>query len=514
VAAKKDGLGSRAQRTREVRYSPVEFPTLRAGPRGFQVTAYEREGSGHIYLRYRFNGKLYKRALDILPYDAAGRVIPDALKAVQLQQTRVLDALLRAEDPLVAAFGGVAAGANGGKKDEKPTLESAFERYLAPMGPTTTVSAAQRARYVQTRDNCRRLFGSGIRLDELTPDHITTYANTRCAENEASKRPGRTGGRRQAEIEVHCIETVMRYAIESCRVQNIQPISTKAARKTLRAGIAPARPRFTDSEIAALMHAVSLADPRLLLLVMIQQAQRAGQLIKVKRSALRFPQLGDDTKATIGIVVPSLSASKPAGPYYLSMDRSRILMLALHSGHLSALETQYQATGEDYPLFPATGKAMPPGEVVAPGRYPPLRPDVARNWLESLERAANVQHQDGRGFHAFRRRAVDIMLENGASIEEIQSAGNWASSQIPLDVYRSGESDRHRKSAAHYFEMAPVAEPEFKAIFPQTDPPLAHALANENLSDSEVTEAKGFLQWAWEELNLRPHAYQACALTT
>jgi len=24
----------------------------------------------------------------------------------------------------------------------------------------------------------------------------------------------------------------------------------------------------------------------------------------------------------------------------------------------------------------------------------------------------------------------------------------------------------------------------------------------------------GRLQWAWEELNLRPHAYQACALTT
>jgi len=22
------------------------------------------------------------------------------------------------------------------------------------------------------------------------------------------------------------------------------------------------------------------------------------------------------------------------------------------------------------------------------------------------------------------------------------------------------------------------------------------------------------LQWAWDELNVRPHAYQACALTT
>jgi hypothetical protein len=499
------------RRTGAGRYSPGEFPVLRIGPRGYTVTAYEREGSGQIYLRYRFGGKLHKRSLDVLPYDATGKLLPSALSSIQETQVAVLDALLKHEDPMAGVF---ATDKAAEMSVQRPTLVAAFERYLAPMGPTKSVSDAQRARYVQTRDNCKRLFGLEMRLDTLNPDHITTYANTRCAENAASKRPGRTGGRRQAEIEVHCIETVMRYAIESCRVQNIQPISTKAARKALRAGISPARPRFTDAEIAALMHVVSMADPRLLLLVMIQQAQRAGQLIRVNRSALCFPQPGDDTNATIGIVVPSLSPTKPAGPYYLAMDRSKILMIALHSGHLSALESRYQSTGEDYPLFPATGKGLPPGGVVAPGQYPPLRPDVARNWLESLERAANVQHQDGRGFHAFRRRAVDIMLENGASIEEIQSAGNWASSQIPLDVYRSAESDRHRKSAARYFEMAPVAEPEFKVIFPQTDPPLAHALANENLSDSEVAEAKGFLQWAWEELNLRPHAYQACALTT
>ncbi len=33
---------------------------------------------------------------------------------------------------------------------------------------------------------------------------------------------------------------------------------------------------------------------------------------------------------------------------------------------------------------------------------------------------------------------------------------------------------------------------------------------------TEVCPVRGFrlAQWAWEESNLRPHAYQACALTT
>jgi hypothetical protein len=52
--------------------------------------------------------------------------------------------------------------------------------------------------------------------------------------------------------------------------------------------------------------------------------------------------------------------------------------------------------------------------------------------------------------------------------------------------------------------------------------PLAHALKQSDLSDAEVEEVAYALQqvtdaageWAWVELNYRPHAYQACALTT
>ena len=39
-------------------------------------------------------------------------------------------------------------------------------------------------------------------------------------------------------------------------------------------------------------------------------------------------------------------------------------------------------------------------------------------------------------------------------------------------------------------------------------------LLNENPATAKAVAGFLFLQWAWEELNLRPHAYQACALTT
>ena len=37
---------------------------------------------------------------------------------------------------------------------------------------------------------------------------------------------------------------------------------------------------------------------------------------------------------------------------------------------------------------------------------------------------------------------------------------------------------------------------------------------SKNLTDAEVDEAFEAGKWACEELNLGPHAYQACALTT
>ncbi len=51
--------------------------------------------------------------------------------------------------------------------------------------------------------------------------------------------------------------------------------------------------------------------------------------------------------------------------------------------------------------------------------------------------------------------------------------------------------------------------PEVSLDYPDSYPALAHLLKTKNLTDLEVSEVMELSEWAWEELNLRPHAYQA-----
>jgi len=41
-----------------------------------------------------------------------------------------------------------------------------------------------------------------------------------------------------------------------------------------------------------------------------------------------------------------------------------------------------------------------------------------------------------------------------------------------------------------------------------TDPDLTHTLTQKGLTDEAVGEVLELTQWAWVELNYRPHAYQ------
>ena len=61
---------------------------------------------------------------------------------------------------------------------------------------------------------------------------------------------------------------------------------------------------------------------------------------------------------------------------------------------------------------------------------------------------------------------------------------------------------------------APREKHDLEVSYPETSPDLAQTLKAQNLTDAEVDEVLELSQWAWVELNYRPHAYQACALTT
>jgi hypothetical protein len=62
-----------------------------------------------------------------------------------------------------------------------------------------------------------------------------------------------------------------------------------------------------------------------------------------------------------------------------------------------------------------------------------LDKDTANGMFLGLEHEAGVTHCYLRGFHGFRRRVVDILVEAGATTpEEIQAAGSWTSLRTPL----------------------------------------------------------------------------------
>jgi hypothetical protein len=154
--------------------------------------------------------------------------------------------------------------------------------------------------------------------------------------------------------------------------------------------------------------------------------------------------------------------------------------------------------------------------------YQPLDRSVARKMFRALETAAGIKHVPRRGFHGFRRLAVDQLLDQGAEPEVIKAGGNWSTIQVPMDLYRDQENRQARRQAAELLQRAKTTTgptdqpslPAINAVYTATYTDLAQALKGAHLTDVQVDEVLKVMQWAWVELNYRPHAYQACALTT
>jgi hypothetical protein len=151
---------------------------------------------------------------------------------------------------------------------------------------------------------------------------------------------------------------------------------------------------------------------------------------------------------------------------------------------------------------------------------------VALKLFKELQQAAGVAQIAKRGFNGFRRRAVDVPVGLGATPSEIRAAGSWRTNQIPFDVYHAGVADDDGARAAELLESRRRRQPlidrspgglpqiDVQVDYPATYPDLAQLLKTKNLTDAEIDEVLELSRWAWVELNYRPHAYQACALTT
>ena len=71
---------------------------------------------------------------------------------------------------------------------------------------------------------------------------------------------------------------------------------------------------------------------------------------------------------------------------------------------------------------------------------------------------------------------------------------------------------------SHLEDSRWLDEPEERSMWSQSDSNPRHPACKAGALPTELwppeAEEANLAVWDWEELNLRPHAYQACALTT
>ncbi len=130
---------------------------------------------------------------------------------------------------------------------------------------------------------------------------------------------------------------------------------------------APDRPRFDETEVANIEAVLSTTDPRLALLLTIQGAQRAGQLLRARRSGLTMARTESGEVRAVLQVPGSKSKHKRGGRHFVTPSAAVYLAAVLESGYLRELEREYQAQGTDYYLFPGSVGTLAPGVVVLQG---------------------------------------------------------------------------------------------------------------------------------------------------
>ena len=123
----------------------------------------------------------------------------------------------------------------------------------------------------------------------------------------------------------------------------------------------------------------------------------------------------------------------------------------------------------------------------------------------------------GRGWYGVRRQAADEAKRQGISGEGLMQHGGWTDTQVPDAIYADQEAEYARaEAAAVRAEIRGESVSASPGSLPKVDPTWTPETTTANLV--RVRRRKSLIsqvfQWAWVELNYRPHAYQACALTT
>ena len=200
-------------------------------------------------------------------------------------------------------------------------------------------------------------------------------------------------------------------------------------------GLAPARPRHTVEEAGKLYRTAldlsNACDPRIRLVVRLGLELRAGQVLRVRRSALNLEPVGAFGMGTLTVVG---SGKKKGATLDLTPEDREGIDWAL-STYLGQLEKAFLCGKlPDYYLVP--GRTLNENDEAPVRKLSELRPLGRRQALvffRELEKIAKVKSVEGRGWYGLRRLGSDL-VEQATTDEGVRvGAGGWTGSRMRRD---------------------------------------------------------------------------------
>jgi hypothetical protein len=209
--------------------------------------------------------------------------------------------------------------------------------------------------------------------------------------------------------------------------------------------VKPKRPRHAVEEVAAIFAALPSADPRLRLLVELAAELRAGQAVRARRSDLILEPVGG---YGLGRFVVHGRGKKHGEVVDLHPELRALVDEVLSAGYLADAEAAF-SRGEvpDYFLFPA-GRLKAGRALVERATRQPLGPTAIRDMFRALEKAAGVEHQEGRSFYGLRRQATDLAPEFAQDARVLNRLTGHLDSSTRERVYQDPQNERVRAKAA------------------------------------------------------------------
>lgn len=409
--------------------------TLKVGEHGSVVRARERTPGGVVQLHWRdiASGKRLQKYADTSSVrDPRGRLRRRACDAVKREALDLADRLR-------------AARLNAEIEPTRLTVAAGFGLYHDPDDGGLPDSGPARKHH-----HGARLFWID-RIGGDTPWNLIPRNKVDAGVKflrQAGKVP-------TAEKYIRCFRTVYRWLRDRAGYEDLKDPTHGIKFERVREGHEVRRPRYTTTELAALIAVSDSVDPRFrfALLWARDSGARSVALYRATRSMVDAPL---DVPPAPGLarygwaLLPAVKGQGRALTFLTLAQRLEFVRATWRRwngvqwvpGYLSDLELRWRLGGADYPLIP--GGHIPRSGVIRPGKVRPVSNMTLAKWLREAEEAAGVDHVERRGWHGVRRAWADYTAAR-SDIDTVTVAGAWSDSEMPERIYV--ERQRHDRLA-------------------------------------------------------------------